>query len=76
MQSIESLELCPLVHELCTLIVICNYTYMHVYVHDSSLMEAFTFIHVCIDSSHTVLEHHRPFVPFISTLPLTCIGEL
>jgi hypothetical protein len=24
-------------------------------------MEAFKFIHICIDSSQTVLEHHRSF---------------
>ena len=26
------------------------------------LMEAFTFNHICIDSSQTVLEHYRPFI--------------
>ena len=26
---------------------------------------ALTFTHVCVDSSQTVLEHHRSFTPFI-----------
>ena len=29
---------------------------------------ALTFIHICVDSSQTVLEHHRSFAPFISVL--------
>ena len=39
--------------------------YMYSIIHDSSTIilyiEVFTFIHVCVDSSQTVLEHHRPF---------------
>ena len=27
---------------------------------------ALTFIHICVDSSQTVLEHHRSFAPFVS----------
>ena len=26
---------------------------------------ALTFIHICVDSSQTVLEHHRSFAPFM-----------
>ena len=29
---------------------------------------ALTFIHIFVDSSQTVLEHHRSFAPFISVL--------
>ena len=47
--------------------------YMYMYIHDSSGLKpdvdgALTFTHVCVDSSRTVLEHHRPFTPFISVL--------
>ena len=32
---------------------------------------ALTFIHICVDSSQTVLEHHRSFAPFIWQLRFT-----
>ena len=35
--------------------------------------EALTFIHICVDSSQTVLEHHRSFIP--STLYISKPAE-
>ena len=40
---------------------------------------ALTFIHICVDSSQTVLEHHRSFAPFtmyIYILSIVCIKSI
>ena len=36
---------------------------------------ALTFTHVCVDSSQTVLEHHRSFIPALSNLHV-CLTSL
>ena len=35
---------------------------------EKAVYMTFINIHVCVDSSQTVLEHHRSFAPFISVL--------